>query len=134
MSGSGPFGFDPEDFDRVAREAGEGLRDALDGLSKFITRPGQAGGWAGLIDEFARFSQPRTEPETTGEKGDGVWAIYTVDDAGAPTSSRCTRTNSRPCGPTRATRIRAAGCGSCPTASRSACSIQIPASNNDSNC
>ena len=45
MSGSGPFGFDPEDFDRVAREAGEGLRDALDGLNKFIARPGQAGGW-----------------------------------------------------------------------------------------
>ncbi|MBN3508658.1 hypothetical protein [Mycolicibacterium nivoides] len=82
MSGSGPFGFDPEDFDRVAREAGEGLRDAIDGLSKFIANPGQATGWAGLLDEVTRFSRPRTEPETTGEKGDGVWAIYTVDDAG----------------------------------------------------
>ncbi|MGV0596665.1 hypothetical protein [Mycolicibacterium porcinum] len=82
MSGSGPFGFDPEDFDRVAREAGEGLRDALDGLGKFLGNPGQGAGWAGLLDEVARFSRPRTEPETTGEKGDGVWAIYTVDDAG----------------------------------------------------
>ena len=75
MSGSGPFGFDPEDFDRVAR-------DALDGLGKFLGNSGQATGWAGLIDEDTRFSRPRTEPETTGEKGDGVWAIYTVDDAG----------------------------------------------------
>ena len=29
MSQSGPFGFDPEDLDRVFREAGDGLRDAL---------------------------------------------------------------------------------------------------------
>ncbi len=44
MSGSGPFGFDPEDFDRVAREAGEGLRDAIDGLSKFIATPARPPG------------------------------------------------------------------------------------------
>ena len=75
MSASGPFGFDPEDFDRVAR-------DALDGVSKFFANSGQAAGWAGLLDDVARFSRPRSEPETTGEKGDGVWAIYTVDDAG----------------------------------------------------
>ena len=30
MSQNGPFGIDPEEFDRLAREAGEGLRDALD--------------------------------------------------------------------------------------------------------
>ncbi|MGV0746448.1 hypothetical protein [Mycolicibacterium sp. XJ870] len=82
MSGNGPFGFDPDDFDRVAREAGEGLRDALEGMTKFFTTSGERAGLAGLLDEFARFSRPRTEPETTGEKGDGVWAIYTVDDKG----------------------------------------------------
>ena len=37
MSGNGPFGFDPEDFDRVIRDAGDGRRDAL---SKFLTRSG----------------------------------------------------------------------------------------------
>ena len=31
-SNNGPFGLDPEDFERVVREAGEGLRDALDGF------------------------------------------------------------------------------------------------------
>lgn len=71
MSSSGPFGFDPEDFERVVREAGEGLREAL----------GRAG-WSTLFDEFSRGSQPRTQPETTGETGDGVWAIYTTDDTG----------------------------------------------------
>ena len=29
MSNNGPFGFDPDDFDRMVREAGDSLRDAL---------------------------------------------------------------------------------------------------------
>lgn len=82
MGNNGPFGFDPEEFDRVAREAGEGLRDALEGISRYFTTSGERAGWANLIDEFTRSSRARTEPETTGETGDGVWAIYTVDSAG----------------------------------------------------
>ena len=82
MTSNGPFGFDPEDLDRVVREAGEGVRDALDGLGRFLTASGERAGWAGLIDEFTRTARPRREPETTGETGDGVWAIYTVDDDG----------------------------------------------------
>jgi hypothetical protein len=70
-SSNGPFGFDPEDFERVVREAGEGLREAL----------GRAG-WSTLFDEFSRGARPRTQPETTGEAGDGVWAIYTTDATG----------------------------------------------------
>jgi hypothetical protein len=81
MSSNGPFGFDPEDFDRVIREAGEGLRDAF---GKLFDATGERAGWSVLFDEFARRSRPRSEPETTGEAGDGVWAIYTVDaDGGA---------------------------------------------------
>ena len=84
MSSNGPFGFDPEEFDRVVREAGEGLRDALDGVGRFFNTSGERAGWANLVDEFARYSRPKSEPETTGETGDGVWAIYTVDgDGGA---------------------------------------------------
>ncbi len=59
MSNNGPFGFDPEDFDRVAREAGEGLRDALGRLSGFLTTSGERAGWASLLDEFARASRGR---------------------------------------------------------------------------
>lgn len=77
-----PFGFDPEDLDRVVREAGEGLRDALDGFGKFVNSSGERAGWSVLFDEFTRSTRPRTQPETTGETGDGVWAIYTVDDQG----------------------------------------------------
>ena len=82
MSSNGPFGIDPEEFDRVVREAGEGLRDALDGVSRYFTTSGERTGWANLFDEFTRSTRPRTEPETTGETGDGVWAIFTVDDDG----------------------------------------------------
>jgi hypothetical protein len=82
MSDSGPFGFDPEEFERVVREAGEGLRDVFDRFGRFITLPGERAGWSSLFEEFGRSS--RRAPETTGETGDGVWAIYTVDaDGGA---------------------------------------------------
>ncbi|MGB3355083.1 MAG: hypothetical protein WBB00_20220 [Mycobacterium sp.] len=77
-----PFGFDPEDLDRVVREAGEGLREALDGVGRFVNSSGERAGWSMLFDEFTRGTRPRTQPETTGETGDGVWAIYTVDEDG----------------------------------------------------
>jgi len=81
---NGPFGFDPEEFERVVREAGEGLRDAFDRFGRFLTMPGERGGLSALFEEFGRSARPRAEPETTGEAGDGVWAIYSVDaDGGA---------------------------------------------------
>lgn len=82
MGNNGPFGFDPEEFDRVAREAGEGLRDAFETVGRFFNTSGENAGFGALLDEFTRRSRPRTQPETTGEAGDGVWAIYTVDDSG----------------------------------------------------
>ncbi len=84
MSNSGPFGFDPEDFDRVAREAGEGLRDAVERINRFITSSGDQTGLSVLFDQFVRNTRARREPETTGETGEGVWAIYSVhEDGGA---------------------------------------------------
>ncbi|MGY4712595.1 hypothetical protein ACXDF8_24090 [Mycolicibacterium sp. CBM1] len=79
MDNKGPFGFDPDDLDRVVREAGEGLRDAF---GRFLTTSGETAGFGVLFDEFTRRSRPRPEPETAGEAGDGVWAIYTTDAAG----------------------------------------------------
>jgi hypothetical protein len=82
MDENSRFGFDPEDLDRVIRDASEGLRDAFEGVSRFFTVPGDRAGWSSLFEDLAR--RPRTRPETTGEAGDGVWAIYTVSaDGGA---------------------------------------------------
>lgn len=107
-----PFGFDPEDLDRVVREAGEGLRDALDGVGRFVNSSGERAGWSMLFDEFTRGTRPRTQPETTGETGDGVWAIYTVaDDGGAqidqvyPTELDALRANKTNTDPARRVRF-----------------------------
>lgn len=82
MGDYGPFGFDPEEFDRVIREGSEGLRDAFERIGRFLSSSGAGTGWSAIFEDLSRRSRPA--PETAGEAGDGVWAIYTVDaDGGA---------------------------------------------------
>ena len=81
MDDNGRFGFDPEDLDRVIRDASEGLRDAVEGVSRFFTLPGERSGWSSIFEDLTR--RPRMRPETTGEAGDGVWAIYSMSADGA---------------------------------------------------
>jgi len=62
MSSNGPFGFDPEEFDRVFREAGEGLRDALE---KIKNLPGVNGPISYSAQAWIRRGRPsasRTSP------------------------------------------------------------------------
>lgn len=80
MSNYGPFGFDPDDFDRMVREAGEGVREALGNL---FQQSGERPGWSVFFDQAGRRARP--EPETTGDIGDGVWAIFIVSDEGTAT-------------------------------------------------
>lgn len=83
MDNNGPFGIDPEEFDRVVRETGEGLRDALDRVGRFLNAPAEGGGFQMIFDQFVRPGpRPRPEPETAGQAGDGVWAIYITDAEG----------------------------------------------------
>jgi hypothetical protein len=112
MPNNGPFGFDPEDLDRVVREAGEGLREALEGVGKFLQTPNERAGWVGLFDEFTRSTRTSSEPETTGDTGDGVWAIYTVDATGGaqieqvyPTELDALRAHKNNTDPTRRVRF-----------------------------
>lgn len=82
MGDYGPFGFDPDEFDRVIREGSEGLRDAFERIGRFLSSSGGGTGWSAIFEDLSRRSRPA--PETAGEAGDGVWAIYTVDaDGGA---------------------------------------------------
>ena len=79
---NGRFGFEPEDFEHVIRDATEGLRDVFEGVGRFFTLPGERAGWSSIFEDLTRRS--RTRPETAGEAGDGVWAIYTMSaDGGA---------------------------------------------------
>lgn len=78
--GGGAFNFGPEDFDRFAREAGDGLREMFGKLFE-----GQAGpaAFSMFFDDAAGGrTKTRPQPETTGETGSGVWAVFVVDDAG----------------------------------------------------
>ena len=81
MDDNDRFGFNPEDFDRVIRDASEGLREAIEGVSRFFAVPSGRVGWSSVFEDLAR--RPRTRPETTGETGDGVWTIHTVSADGA---------------------------------------------------
>ncbi len=85
MDKNGPFGMDPDDFDRVVRETGEGLRDAFEKVGQFLNTSPERAGFGMLFDQFMRPAatpRQRPRPETAGEAGDGVWAIYISDGDG----------------------------------------------------
>lgn len=83
MDNKGPFGVDPEEFDRVVRETGEGLRSAFEQFGRFFNGSPQGDGLGVFFDQFVRpTTKGRPQPETAGEAGDGVWAIYIADGQG----------------------------------------------------
>jgi hypothetical protein len=76
----GGFGFDPEEFERMIREGSEGLREVVERVGRFVAAPGARTGWSSIFEDVSR--RPRPAPETAGEAGEGVWAIYTADANG----------------------------------------------------
>ncbi|MBD0023036.1 hypothetical protein GII33_15665 [Gordonia pseudamarae] len=80
---NGPFGFGPEDFDRFAREAGEELREVV---GRLFESKGAPAAWSAMFESGfaprAPHTAPAPEPETTGDTGSGVWAVFVVDDGG----------------------------------------------------
>lgn len=74
MAANDPFGFEPDDLDRMLRSAGEQLKGVFGNLFD--------GRGSGFLDDIGRSPRRVREPETTGDTGDGVWALYLVDDAG----------------------------------------------------
>ncbi|QKT07972.1 hypothetical protein HUN08_12845 [Gordonia sp. X0973] len=72
----GPFGMDPDDFDRFTREAGDSLKGLF---SKFLENQGSS--FSSAFSTATR--SPRREPETAGEAGNGVWAIIARDGESA---------------------------------------------------
>ncbi|WP_067540284.1 hypothetical protein [Nocardia crassostreae] len=85
MATNGPFGIDPEEFERALREAGIEVRDLIAKAGEYLDRS-SANPLASLLGQFIqpeRTQSPKTEGPTTGETGSGVWAIYTLDDTGS---------------------------------------------------
>ncbi|UGT42827.1 hypothetical protein LTV02_05340 [Nocardia yamanashiensis] len=85
MATNGPFGIDPEDFERALREAGIEMRDLLGKAAQYVDRT-SLNTLAGLLTQFTQPESPRTakpEGDTAGESGSGVWAIYTLDADGS---------------------------------------------------
>ncbi len=83
MDNNGPFGINPDEFDRVVRETGEGLRSAFEQVGRFLNGSPDKAGLGFLFDQFAKAApNGRPQPETAGEAGDGVWTIYIADGAG----------------------------------------------------
>ncbi|MBF6145792.1 hypothetical protein A5780_02420 [Nocardia sp. 852002-20019_SCH5090214] len=84
MANNGPFGIDPEEFERALREAEVEFRDLLGKAAGYLDRS-TVNSLTSLFGQFVQPDRARTpEPDdaTTGETGSGVWAVYSVDDAG----------------------------------------------------
>ncbi|APE35438.1 hypothetical protein BOX37_17450 [Nocardia mangyaensis] len=87
MATNGPFGIDPEDFERALRGAGAELLDLLGkaGVNLDRVESTDLGSLSSLIGQFVQpqpTPAPKPEGETAGETGSGVWAIFSIDDTG----------------------------------------------------
>ncbi len=122
MGDNKPFGFDPDDLDRVIREAGEELQGVKDRIVRFLEQADSQIPWTGVFADFARPPRAASKPETTGETGDGVWAIYTVDGEGVARVEQVYATELDASARTSTTPIPTVRCDSFPTASPSASS------------
>lgn len=80
MASNDPFGFDPDDLDRFFPGAGDQLRGALGQFARMLNAAGE--GRPSGFDARGRSRPGAQVAETTGDTGEGVWVIYTVDDGG----------------------------------------------------
>ncbi|WP_067564405.1 hypothetical protein [Nocardia acidivorans] len=84
MATNGPFGIDPEDFERALRDAGIEFRDLIGKAGEYLDRT-TLNSLVSLLGPLVQGGPARSakpEEPTTGETGSGVWAIYTLDDDG----------------------------------------------------
>ena len=82
MASNEPFGFNPDDLDRFFPGAGDQLRGALGQFARMLNASGGGATRPGTFDELGRARRPSPASETTGDTGEGVWMIYTVDADG----------------------------------------------------
>jgi hypothetical protein len=78
MASNEPFGFDPDDLDRLFPGARDQLRGALGQFARMLNASGEGR----TFDEFRRARRAVPASETTADTGEGVWMIYSVDPDG----------------------------------------------------
>lgn len=110
MTDGDPLGPRDDEFDRFAREMGEGLKDMM---GRFLTGQGGQLAWSKLTDAAARRQpppQPRPEPAAA-DAGTGVWAIVVAAADGLrveqvfPTELEALRANQHNAEPQRRVRF-----------------------------
>jgi hypothetical protein len=80
---NGPFGIDPDEFDRRRCAKRAKACGARSNRSAASSDSPERAGFGMLFDQFVRPTpKGRPQPETAGEAGDGVWAIYISDADG----------------------------------------------------
>ena len=82
MASNEPFGFDPDDLDRFLPGVGDQLRGALGQFARMLNASSEGRGRNGVFDQLGRAGRAAPGSETTGDTGEGVWMIYTVDADG----------------------------------------------------
>lgn len=87
MATNGPFGIDPEDFERALRGASAEFRELLAKAGVHLDRVDQIDLGSVLGQFFSPRPTPAPNPEgdTAGDTGSGVWVIFGVDDDGRAT-------------------------------------------------
>lgn len=75
MASNDPFGFDPDDLSRM-------LQGALGQFGRLLDGSDDRSGLSALFAQNTRRTGSGLERETTGDTGDGVWAVYIVDARG----------------------------------------------------
>lgn len=88
MANNDNFGPGDDEFDRFAREVGDGLKDIV---GRFIAGQGGQVAWNKFADAASRSTRKPTaptgpaptEPVVNADATTGVWAVLSVDEGGA---------------------------------------------------
>ncbi len=115
MTDGDPFGPRDDEFDRFAREMGEGLKDLM---GRFLAGQGGQIAWSKLTDAATRRdpaprpeTPPRPEAAAAADAGTGVWAVVVAGDDGLrveqvfPTELEALRANQHNAEPNRRVRF-----------------------------
>lgn len=108
MAADDPFGPRDDEFDRFAREVGEGLKEMM---GRLLAGQGGPIVWSRLTDAATRRDAPGKPEPAAADAGTGVWAVVVSGDDGLrveqvfPTELEALRANQHNAEPNRRVRF-----------------------------